>query len=963
MDDWNPQVEAFQNKRFNPENGGKKQDKYTLYVVGIPPELSSRALSNLFSSYGQVMHANVLPQKHDGLPRAGFVDFNSSSEAELAIRKLNGTRIGKFNLKVEHARPRSTNSNGSTGYMDLIKKLEKAPLIESDLNMLVQSVEERISKNPLHCAGGDAGILTEKVKQTTSYVESNNEDGKPIKKYCENNNYLENVQQKHCNVCGKVASKLCSSCSSVYYCSVNCQKQDWLDGHKMQCKQVKRVNDEESKEIGNDEPLIVVDDSILKSFEKQVNSNVSKVGTAVKPSIPCEENKVITQQVVENVSCDLETKSQFPDFSNIMVDSTLDLTVCDLDIANSVILCKSRNIEADKSLDCLQEQINKYYCKNEVGELEKFCVGVLCAAVFVEDNQWYRAVIEKVNSQSGKAFVRFIDYGNTQIMMRNALKMLKEEFTKLPAFCLTCLLFTPGVYSGWQPEAKAFLSEVLQKNGVCIKFTVKEIVNSYRYVGEIKSDDLTLNREFLERGFVKKRLQEAQKPEFDKPPSSSLPSQNQDVSESKPTETVELKKVLPNPSRQPKQSSGLLSPSNLMKHQVAKTAPHIKEVETPEQQFQLLISHVNNPCDFYCQIVQQSLADLSNYLQEMTDYFSTHNATDRWNIDVGTICAAQFTEDKMWYRAVVLNINEKIQVRFVDYGNTEEVSKAQVRPLPEQFQSLQIQSFHACLAHSFPIDGREWSQETINLMKKCQNHPFVAKVHEKTQDLSSVTIYIDDNLTLNDHLVQAGFASSAPPKVETPAVKILYTDKLPVVVPPLQSSKPVAINITEVSLDGHLYCQLISDDLLGVSECTTKLTKHCNNFKSLLSTPEVGKACSAYYEKDKCWYRAQITNLTEGKAEVVYLDYGNSLKVSMEQLQNLPEEFASPPAQAIKIRLADCTFPTNRCSEEMLSLIQKLMNCPLDAKFLSVKGQAEYSVKIPELLNLLICHKFVKYTF
>jgi len=30
-----------------------------------------------------------------------------------------------------------------------------------------------------------------------------------------------------CNLCGKDATKLCSRCKTVYYCSVECQKQNW----------------------------------------------------------------------------------------------------------------------------------------------------------------------------------------------------------------------------------------------------------------------------------------------------------------------------------------------------------------------------------------------------------------------------------------------------------------------------------------------------------------------------------------------------------------------------------------------------------------------------------------------------------------------------------------------------------------------------------------------------------------
>ncbi|KAG7366501.1 MYND finger domain containing protein [Nitzschia inconspicua] len=39
---------------------------------------------------------------------------------------------------------------------------------------------------------------------------------------------------KKCNVCDKGASKKCSRCSNVWYCSVECQKHDWKK-HKPVC--------------------------------------------------------------------------------------------------------------------------------------------------------------------------------------------------------------------------------------------------------------------------------------------------------------------------------------------------------------------------------------------------------------------------------------------------------------------------------------------------------------------------------------------------------------------------------------------------------------------------------------------------------------------------------------------------------------------------------------------------------
>jgi tetratricopeptide (TPR) repeat protein len=47
--------------------------------------------------------------------------------------------------------------------------------------------------------------------------------------------------KEKCNTCSKTGVKLrcCDRCKSVYYCSSNCQKEDWDNGHKNSCKEMK----------------------------------------------------------------------------------------------------------------------------------------------------------------------------------------------------------------------------------------------------------------------------------------------------------------------------------------------------------------------------------------------------------------------------------------------------------------------------------------------------------------------------------------------------------------------------------------------------------------------------------------------------------------------------------------------------------------------------------------------------
>lgn len=59
-------------------------------------------------------------------------------------------------------------------------------------------------------------------------------------------------------------------------------------------------------------------------------------------------------------------------------------------------------------------------------------------------------------------------------------------------------------------------------------------------------------------------------------------------------------------------------------------------------------------------------------------------------INAGLVCGAQFTEDKAWYRALVIGVNsdETLDVNYVDYGNSERLPFSALRKLPDSLLAL-----------------------------------------------------------------------------------------------------------------------------------------------------------------------------------------------------------------------------------------------------------------------------------
>jgi cold-inducible RNA-binding protein len=84
-----------------------------IFVGGLPYSVSDRQLEELFAAHGAVDSAHVITDRVTGRSRGfGFVEMPNESEAEEAIRKLNGTDLEGRALTVNAAKPRMERRDG-----------------------------------------------------------------------------------------------------------------------------------------------------------------------------------------------------------------------------------------------------------------------------------------------------------------------------------------------------------------------------------------------------------------------------------------------------------------------------------------------------------------------------------------------------------------------------------------------------------------------------------------------------------------------------------------------------------------------------------------------------------------------------------------------------------------------------------------------------------------------------------
>jgi len=76
-----------------------------VYVGNISPEADEASLKALFSMFGTVEKAYIIPDRETGRSKGfGFVVMSNDAEAQAAIAALNGKECGGYTVKVSEAK-------------------------------------------------------------------------------------------------------------------------------------------------------------------------------------------------------------------------------------------------------------------------------------------------------------------------------------------------------------------------------------------------------------------------------------------------------------------------------------------------------------------------------------------------------------------------------------------------------------------------------------------------------------------------------------------------------------------------------------------------------------------------------------------------------------------------------------------------------------------------------------------
>lgn len=88
-----------------------------IYVGNLPFSSTSQEVQDLFEQHGEVSEVHLVTDRQTGQPRGfGFVEMANPSEADEAIRAIDGQDFQGRALKVNEARPRENRGGPRGGY-------------------------------------------------------------------------------------------------------------------------------------------------------------------------------------------------------------------------------------------------------------------------------------------------------------------------------------------------------------------------------------------------------------------------------------------------------------------------------------------------------------------------------------------------------------------------------------------------------------------------------------------------------------------------------------------------------------------------------------------------------------------------------------------------------------------------------------------------------------------------------
>ncbi|XP_061195891.1 RING finger protein 17-like isoform X2 [Saccostrea echinata] len=616
----------------------------------------------------------------------------------------------------------------------------------------------------------------------------------------------------------------------------------------------------------------------------------------------------------------------------------------------------------DESLNRIMDNMEEEYHDSEPQWIN-WDEGTFCAARRPEDRKWYRARIEQVIHKN-LVEVFLVDFGFKETIQTSELRSLRKDFSQDAAFSFLCHLaevVPAGDQSTWSRTACEFMLEETQDKKLYIKKKGEKVEMSAPV-------DLIL--------------------ETDVPESALEPSRKSYTS------LIEMMKdrglVIPTP--------GALSRKKTPVKVQPKTYP-IMFYDSPilpeDSSFIGIPVYVNFDAVIFVQEVRQDeeFKDMSEVIQKRFMDSEPHKY-EEMNWQLNQACIAYFHLDEHWYRAKILSLEpHRVKVKFVDFGNCENLSYDKIRADVQDFMYLPPQCFECVLYNILPnSDSGKWPKKVLDYMHKlCVTKACVIDVMEDRVEGEplKVKIMLPDHQDFASVLEMEGLAVKEDSLLELmlhsqEIEKVLKTNNPYKSMPSFSPGEYFTVLITHVEVPNVVYYQHTRYSGDEADERTDEINEQLTRLEQMwvelneagpvappLKRPRPGMMCCAQFAVDQCWYRGLVITSPDHQSQVLvlYVDFGTSEIVTLDRVRSLPQQFHSLPAQANRLTLTGIQLPPGHSSwsrqaqEEMLRVVgAQVAQCclknldPLEGELFFTEDWNNVKIVYQELIDNGILH-------
>ena len=627
------------------------------------------------------------------------------------------------------------------------------------------------------------------------------------------------------------------------------------------------------------------------------------------------EKNIVHTKISATNSCDSNKLSaqQFPDELN--VDSFHDVQVVFTE-SPSRFYCQfsTDNIECHETMMTELQDFCSSMSYNANINKQSFMVGDFVAAQYYMDEQWYRAVVNKLEHNQAEVF--FVDYGNEEMVEFSKMRKLTSQFMNLAAQSVCCSLaeVVPAGEGDWTDGAiEAF----------------KALSMEHSCIAQIRSCDDMSGRPF--------RFGDSQHlpiylihPEMSKSVSKSLIDQGFALSFLAPEVT----------NVQPPAVKSFLHPK-------------LKLGEI----YDVYISNIESPSLFWLQF--SSNEDSLMSIQDNLGIVYADGPASLQRPVPGSPCCAKYYSDDKWYRGIIeAELSTGVQVHFIDYGNTEVVAAADVAVIQPQLLAWEVQAFRCSLDKCHPV-GNRWDQRATEVFSELVSDKLLnANIICGSVGNCWEVQLMDGATDIQDQLVQSAVVIQDQPihsgaiTVESSLLVTEYAKSTPTLSRvELAMDRRCSVYIAFIESPSKFFCQLASnyDNLESLMEEIAEFY-----IENKLEPPlEEGSYCVAQYSNNCVWYRAQIISIHSEGFLVNFVDYGNSEVVSRNQVLSLASQFTSLPSQAVS-----CSLVEDTATPMPDTVLNKFLEYDLKQEFTitagSVAPNGQYVVQLFDQDNNLV---------